>query len=107
MGRSIKRAFLDELVGRSRIRHIGVQLPHQWSESIQNPHSKGDVEVDELQETGTQPGVEDHRPRIFLAVRSNSAFWSADRSDQTESNSTASGRHSSTNKGAGKLGLVN
>ncbi len=47
------------------------------------------------------------RPRIFLAVRSNSAFWSADRSDQTESNSTASGRHSSTNKGAGKLGLIN
>jgi len=37
-----------------------VRLPHQWPESIQNPHSQWDVEADELQETGTQSGLEDH-----------------------------------------------
>lgn len=58
--------FSDELVRRSRNRHIGVQLPHQASASIQKHHSQGDVEVDELKETGTQPGVEDHKQIKFL-----------------------------------------
>ncbi len=35
-----------------------MRLPHQSSASIQNPHAQGDVEVDELKETGSQPGLE-------------------------------------------------